>query len=92
MTTRSWTASDLVAATRSDGDHLTRLHESLAAKAEAAGVLDVAYCTVDTPIGPLLLATTDHGLVRVAFQIENFDDVLTSLAGRVSPRILAAPR
>lgn len=92
MTTRSWTASDLVAATRSDGDHLTRLHESLAAKAEAAGVLDVAYCTVDTPIGPLLLATTDHGLVRVAFQLENFDDVLTSLAGRVSPRILAAPR
>ena len=39
----------------------------LAAAAEAEGILDVAYRTVDTPVGPLLLAATEQGLVRVAY-------------------------
>ena len=48
-------------------DDLRRLHERLAAAAQAEGILDVAYRTVDTPVGPLLLAATEQGLVRVAF-------------------------
>jgi methylated-DNA-[protein]-cysteine S-methyltransferase len=68
-----------------------RLHARLAAAAEQAGVLDVAYRTVDTPIGSLLLAATEQGLVRVAFASEDHDLVLEQLASRVSPRVLRAP-
>lgn len=69
-----------------------RLHAALAAKATDAGLLDVAYRTVDSPLGSLLLAATPVGLVRVAFAVEGHDDVLGRLATDVSPRILAAPQ
>ncbi|MGH3357213.1 MAG: methylated-DNA--[protein]-cysteine S-methyltransferase [Nocardioidaceae bacterium] len=70
---------------------LARLHERLATEAAAEGLLDVAYRTVDTPVGSLLLAATDRGLVRVAYEREGHDAVLATLAERVSPRILASP-
>ncbi|MGH9154213.1 MAG: methylated-DNA--[protein]-cysteine S-methyltransferase [Acidimicrobiales bacterium] len=63
----------------------------MAAAAQGAGLLDVAYRTVDTPIGPLLLAGTAQGLVRVAFAVEGHGAVLDALAQRVSPRVLHAP-
>jgi methylated-DNA-[protein]-cysteine S-methyltransferase len=75
----------------SDDDALTRLHHRLERTADADGLLDVAYRTVDTPVGPLLLAATTVGLVRVAYAIEDHDAVLAQLAGAVSPRILRAP-
>ncbi|SEP02775.1 methylated-DNA--[protein]-cysteine S-methyltransferase [Amycolatopsis saalfeldensis] len=68
-----------------------RLRARLAGLAQRDGLLDVAYRTVDSPVGPLLLAATEEGLVRVAFGVEGHDDVLAELAGAVSPRILAAP-
>ena len=68
-----------------------RLHRRLEHDAEEAGVLDVAYRTVDSPVGTLLLAATDVGLVRVAYAIEDHDAVLARLATAVSPRILRAP-
>jgi len=70
---------------------LARLHERLVAAADDAGVLDVAYRTIDTPVGALLLAATERGLVRVAFAAEDHDAVLASIAARISPRILRAP-
>ena len=33
-------------------------------------LLDVAYDLVDTPVGPLLVATTDRGLCRIAYDAE----------------------
>ncbi|WP_312977218.1 methylated-DNA--[protein]-cysteine S-methyltransferase [Corynebacterium sp.] len=71
-----------------DDADLARLRTRLADDAVASGVLDVAYRTVDSPIGPLLVAATQKGLVRVAFGLEDFDAVLTALAERVSPRVL----
>jgi methylated-DNA-[protein]-cysteine S-methyltransferase len=68
-----------------------RLHARLVNAAEAAGVLDVAYRTVDSPLGQLLLAATDRGLVRVAFAREGHEQVLEQLAARISPRVLRAP-
>ncbi len=68
-----------------------RLADRLAAAAEQAGVLDVAYRTFDSPVGSLLLAATERGLVRVAFDREGFDVVLTRLATAVSARVLRAP-
>jgi len=71
---------------------MTRLHDQLVAAADADQLLDVAYRTVDSPVGTLLLAATDQGLVRVAYQVEHHDQVLQTLAQRVSPRILYTPR
>lgn len=68
------------------------LRRRLATLAERKGVLDLAYRTVDSPFGPLLLAATPKGLVRVAFGREDHDAVLSSLASDVSPRMLRTPR
>jgi methylated-DNA-[protein]-cysteine S-methyltransferase len=74
-----------------DEDAEARLHARLVAAAERDGLLDVAYRTVDTPVGTLLLAATDRGLIRVAYAREGHDQVLEALAGSVGPRILHAP-
>lgn len=68
-----------------------RLHRRLVEAANAAGVLDVAYRTIDTPVGTLLLAATQKGLVRVAYASQGHDRVLDGLARDVSPRILQDP-
>jgi methylated-DNA-[protein]-cysteine S-methyltransferase len=62
------------------------------ARADAEGLLDVAYATTDSPIGPLLVAATDAGLVRLAFQREDTDEVLQDLARRIAPRVVASSR
>ncbi|MDP9335490.1 MAG: methylated-DNA--[protein]-cysteine S-methyltransferase [Actinomycetota bacterium] len=72
-------------------DRLQSLHDRLSIAARAAGILDIAYRVVDSPVGPLLLAATDAGLVRVAFSSENHDAVLQSLSDRISPRVLNDP-
>ena len=84
-------ADDLTRAFQGTPDHLRRLHDRLAAAAQLNGILDVAYRTIDSPVGPLLLAATDAGLVRVAYASEGHDAVLRALADRISPRILNAP-
>jgi methylated-DNA-[protein]-cysteine S-methyltransferase len=64
----------------------------LAERAAADGLLDVAYASVDSPLGPLVVASTPHGLVRVAYtDAVSQDSVLEDLAARVSPRVLEAP-
>ncbi|MFC1414338.1 methylated-DNA--[protein]-cysteine S-methyltransferase [Streptacidiphilus sp. N1-12] len=84
--------SALLAPAPADSGALERLHRRLEAAAERDGLLDVAYTTVDTPVGCLLLASTPRGLVRVAFDREDHDKVLETLAGRLSPRLLRAPK
>ena len=74
-----------------DPADLDRLTARLALAADGAGLLDVAWTTVDTPVGPLLLAGTPQGLVRVAYGTEGHDAVLQTLADRISPRVLRAP-
>lgn len=71
---------------------LGSLHGRLEDAADRHGVLDVAYRTIDTPVGSLLLAATREGLVRVAFDSQDHDVVLEQLATTLSPRILRAPR
>ena len=82
---------DLERAFPRDESDLLRLHLRLADAAQADGILDVAYCTTDSPVGPLLLAATDLGVVRVAYESEDHAAVLQVLADRISPRILNAP-
>lgn len=70
---------------------LAALHSRLAVDAQSAGLLDVAYTVIDSPVGKLILAATDAGLVRVAFECEGVDAVLQDLSTRISPRLLEAP-
>ena len=64
----------------------------LTERAEAEGLLDVAYASVDSPLGPLVVAATPKGLVRVSYsEFRGEDEVLEELARRVSPRVLEAP-
>jgi len=78
-------------ASLSDATPGPALHDRLVAEAERDDLLDVAYRTLDTPVGTLLLAATPVGLVRVAYDVEGHDAVLAALADRVSPRVLRAP-
>jgi methylated-DNA-[protein]-cysteine S-methyltransferase len=67
----------------------------ITAAAARAGLLDVAYATLESPLGRLLVAATDDGLVRLAYldgMSGSEDAVLQELAARVSPRVLASPR
>lgn len=80
--------SELLALNDTSDDKLAQLRKRLAGLATDANILDVAYTTVDSPVGSLLLAATPRGLLRVAFENQDHDAVLAGLAAKVSPRIL----
>lgn len=70
-----------------DPSDLARLH----ARLETDALVDVAYRTMDSPVGTLLLARTREGLVRVAFAVQDHEAVLQALSDEISPRVLEAP-
>ena len=65
--------------------------DEVVARAGREGLVDVAYDSVDSPIGKLLVATTGAGLVRIGFPSETEGLVLEELARRISPRVVKAP-
>lgn len=67
------------------------LRAALARRAANDGLLDVAYSTYESPLGPLTLAVTPRGLVRVSYAHEAVVEQLDEIAARISPRILHAP-
>lgn len=72
-----------------DDERMERLHGRLVAQAGQSGDLDVAYRTIDSPVGALLLAATPQGLVRVGFaDVEGEEQVLGELARAISPKVL----
>ncbi|HET9871410.1 MAG TPA: methylated-DNA--[protein]-cysteine S-methyltransferase [Propionibacteriaceae bacterium] len=75
----------------SEPETLDRLQQRLVRSAAQLGLLDVAYRTLDTPVGTLLLAATPIGLARVAYAREDHAAVLADLAVRISPRLLQEP-
>lgn len=91
MTTGYELEAEFAAVAVDEATTLARLRDRLGTAAAADGLLDVAYRVMDSPVGSLLLAGTDVGLVRVAFAREGHDAVLESLASTVSPRLLQAP-
>lgn len=61
---------------------------------ERSGLIDVSYIVDESPVGTLLLAATDTGLVCLHY-VRDERDVersLTQLAQKLSPRVLRAPR
>jgi len=68
------------------------LDERFRAAAAAAQLLDVAFDVVDdTPIGPLLVGVTDHGVCRISFDAEP-EHHLETLARRFGPRVLRSAK
>jgi methylated-DNA-[protein]-cysteine S-methyltransferase len=66
---------------------MTRFRE----RAASEGLLDVAYATVDSPLGTLTVAATPRGLVALGLPNRAPEDVAQDLASRISPRVLEAP-
>ncbi|ADG74807.1 methylated-DNA/protein-cysteinemethyltransferase [Cellulomonas flavigena DSM 20109] len=77
-----------VAGAAPDTATLRALHERLVARAQHDGLLDVAYRVVDSPLGGVLVAAGERGVLRVAFAVQGHDAALADLATRVSPRVL----
>jgi methylated-DNA-[protein]-cysteine S-methyltransferase len=73
------------------GGASARAAQRLAAEAGRRGLLDVAYATVDSPLGPLHAAGTPRGLVMLAYGDAPLGSHLERLAREVSPRVLEAP-
>jgi methylated-DNA-[protein]-cysteine S-methyltransferase len=75
---------------------LDRAVQGVLARADRDGLIDIAYASVDSPFGKLLVARTDRGVVRLKLpggrdrQISD-DEALEALATYVSPRVLEAP-
>jgi methylated-DNA-[protein]-cysteine S-methyltransferase len=83
--------AELTGMTGADDAAVAALRARLATRAEREGLLDIAYRTVSTPAGDLLVAATPQGVLKVAWPTEDQDAVLGMLAGQVSPRVLYAP-
>lgn len=89
---QSATDAELVdSSSEADEKTVADLRARLAERASGEGIVDIAYRMLDTPVGTLLLAATDQGLVRVAYPWQGHDAVLDHLADRVSPRVLYSP-
>jgi methylated-DNA-[protein]-cysteine S-methyltransferase len=68
------------------------LLESIASAAVREGLADAVYTRLDTPIGKLLIVQGERGVVRIGFPEEPVDALLTQVAGRIGPRIIASDR
>ncbi len=63
---------------------------SLAQRAAGEGLVDISYGEMDSPLGRLLLAVTERGLVRLSY-VDSNEDALPELARRLSPRVMRRP-
>ena len=68
--------------------HLDQQFRDAAAREQA---LDVAYDLVDTPIGSLLVATTERGLARIAYDPDP-EQAVEQLARTFGVRVLRSPK
>jgi len=71
------------------GNETDALARDFIDRAERGRLVDVAYTTVDSPLGPLVVAATGKGLVCVHYGDDS--DVLEELATKISPRVLHVP-
>ncbi|MEA2477426.1 MAG: methylated-DNA-[protein]-cysteine S-methyltransferase [Actinomycetota bacterium] len=67
------------------------LVDDLKRRAAEQDLMDVAYAPLDSPVGPLVVAATRRGLVRISYVYEDPEFVVEDLAARISPRVLEAP-
>jgi methylated-DNA-[protein]-cysteine S-methyltransferase len=73
------------------GGGTERLARAVAERAGRDGLVDVAYATVDSPLGPLLMASTTRGLVMLSYALDGIGPRLERLAREISPRVVELP-
>lgn len=71
---------------------LEALAGAIASRAEAEGLIEVAVATIETPVGDLLAASTDRGVVRLSFPDPDRELVVDELAAAIGPRVVELPR
>ena len=75
---------------------MTPLTESfldrLASAAVQEGLADAVYTTLSTPLGRLLVAQGQRGVLRIAWEDEPEDATLAGVAAGVGPRIVRSDR
>jgi methylated-DNA-[protein]-cysteine S-methyltransferase len=74
---------------RADITDVAALVDATLRRADAEGLVDVGWVVEDTPVGPLTLAATPAGVVRIEFG--GGERVLEELASEVSPRVVRLP-
>lgn len=67
---------------------IERLLAQLLATAKNQNLTDTTYRILDSPVGKLLVAGTEVGIVRVAFSCQDHDQALEELSDQIGPRIL----
>jgi methylated-DNA-[protein]-cysteine S-methyltransferase len=72
-------------------DAAAAIATALAGPALEEGLVEVAYCEIDSPIGTLLAAGTDEGLVRIGWEGSDHGRILEGLVESVGPRVLELP-
>jgi methylated-DNA-[protein]-cysteine S-methyltransferase len=73
------------------GPDPAELGPALAARAEAEGLVEVAYAELDSPVGTLLAAATEAGVVRIAWAGTDHERIVGELASAIGPRVLEVP-
>ena len=87
---------ELIVALRAAGgspiaEAAARAAQRLASAADREGLVDIAFATVDSPLGPLLALGTERGLMMLSYADQSTEEKLTRVAARISPRIMEAP-
>ena len=67
------------------------LARRFAEMAAASGEAEVAFATIDTPVGRTSVAATKRGIVSVGLPNHPLDDFVQRLAEQISPRVVEAP-
>jgi methylated-DNA-[protein]-cysteine S-methyltransferase len=68
------------------------LRDRVRRRAADEGLVDVAYGTYDSPLGPITVFVTPRGLVRLSYAGEPIGAQLQELADVISPRVLGSTR
>jgi methylated-DNA-[protein]-cysteine S-methyltransferase len=87
------TPEDLIrSAARPSADAAAAAARRFAERAERDGLVEVAYATMGSPFGELMLAATDRGIVTLNLPNYGRDVSLERIALEISPAILESPK
>ncbi|MEJ7875801.1 MAG: methylated-DNA--[protein]-cysteine S-methyltransferase [Solirubrobacterales bacterium] len=81
----------LLRGSRGGGDGSKALARRFAELVAKSGEAEVAFATVDTPVGTTAVAATAEGVVSVGLPNLPLDDFVEGLAAKISPRVVEAP-
>ena len=91
MSTKATPEEMIRSTARAQPDAAEEAARRFAALAEKEGLVEVAYASIDSPFGPVVLAATDRGVVRLNLPAYDADEFLARISTEISPAILESP-